>query len=248
LKVTIITTSKNSEATIEDTIRSVISQDYPEIEYIIIDSCSTDKTLERINNYKGEISRIVSEKDEGLYYALNKGIQLASGDIIGNLNSDDFYADPTVISKVVETFKNKNSDAVYGDLHYVDKNNPGKIIRNWVSKEYKEGMFLKGWMPPHPTFFVRTGIYSKYGSFNTSFASAADYEIMLRFIHKHKISIAYLPMVLVKMRIGGKSNKSLLNRIKANLEDRKAWKINGLKPGFLTLFLKPVLKLSQYWK
>lgn len=248
MKVSIITTCKNSESTIEDTIRSVLSQDHPDIEYIIIDGGSTDGTLEIINRYRDRISKLISEPDAGFYHAINKGIGLATGVIIGNLNSDDFYPFQNIISQVVGGFSNNAVEAVYGDLHYVDKSNTQKIARNWQAGQYSEGLFLKGWMPPHPTFFVKKEIYNRYGSFNTELRSAADYELMLRFIHRHKISIAYLPQVLVKMRVGGKSNVTLLNRIKANLEDRKAWKINDLHPGFLTLFLKPLLKLSQYWK
>jgi glycosyltransferase involved in cell wall biosynthesis len=247
MKVTIITVCKNSEATIEDTILSVISQDYQNIEYIIIDARSTDRTLEIINKFRDKISVFISETDAGIYHAINKGIGLATGDIIGNLNADDFYSQPSVISMVVNTFRNKNAEAVYGDLHYIAKNNPKKIVRNWKSGAYKDGLFLKGWMPPHPTFFVKSSVYAEFGTFNTQLKSAADYEIMLRFIHKYKIKIAYLPQVLVKMRVGGKSNKTLLNRLMANIEDRKAWKINELKPDFLTLFLKPLLKMSQYW-
>jgi len=248
MKVSIITTCKNSESTIEDTIKSVISQDYSDIEYIIIDGGSTDRTLEIIKKYQNKISKFISEQDSGFYYAINKGIGFASGDIIANLNSDDFYSGPSVISKVVNTFKSNSAEGVYGDLHYVEKENTSKIIRNWKSGKYKPGMFLKGWMPPHPTFFVLREIYNKYGLFNTSFKSAADYELMLRFIQKHKIRIAYLPEVIVKMRVGGKSNVTIRNRINANIEDRRAWKINNLKPGFFTLFMKPLLKINQYWK
>lgn len=218
------------------------------MEYIIIDGGSTDGTLDIISKYRNRIATIISEPDAGFYHAINKGITLATGDIIGNLNSDDFYPSQTIISQVVSAFSNNAVEAVYGDLHYVDKSNTQKIIRNWRAGQYSEELFFNGWMPPHPTFFVKKEVYNKYGVFNTELKSAADYEIMLRFIHRYKISIAYLPQVLVKMRVGGKSNITILNRIKANLEDRKAWKINGLRPGFLTLFLKPLLKLSQYWK
>lgn len=248
MKVSIITTCKNSEATIEDTIKSVLSQDYQNIEFIIIDGRSTDRTPEIINKYSNKISIIISESDAGFYHAINKGISLATGDIIGNLNSDDFYSDSTIISQVVNAFINNPVEAVYGDLHYIDKSNSNKVIRNWQAGQYNEGLFLKGWMPPHPTFFVKKETYNKYGVFNTDLRSAADYELMLRLIHKYRIRIAYLPKVLVKMRVGGKSNRTFLSRIKANLEDRKAWRLNGLHPGFFTLFLKPILKLSQYWK
>ena len=185
-------------------------------------------------------------KDDGIYFALNKGIDIASGDIIGILHSDDFYAHEQVISMVVREFENKNVDSVYGDLQYVDKTNTHKIIRNWKSGKYKKGMFLNGWMPPHPTFFVKREHYKKYGNFNTNLKSAADYELMLRLLHKHQLKTSYIPEILVKMRVGGKSNVSFINRIYANREDRLAWKINELKPGFFTLLLKPLSKLGQF--
>jgi glycosyltransferase len=246
LKISIITVSYNSAKTIEQTIQSVLSQRYPNVEYIIIDGASQDETLSIIEKYRDKISIFISEKDSGIYNAMNKGLKLASGDIIGILNSDDFYSDDEVLSDVVKIFEQSNADAVYADLQYVDANNTQKVLRNWKSGKYKQGDFLFGWMPPHPTFFVRKHVYEKYGFFNESLSSAADYELMLRFIHKHKITIEYLPRVIIKMRMGGKSNRSFKNRIKANLEDRKAWKINGLKPYCFTLFLKPLRKLNQF--
>lgn len=245
-KVSIITVCYNSEKTIEDTILSVINQSYTNIEYIVIDGVSTDNTLSIINKYKDKITTIISEKDNGIYDAINKGIRLASGDIIANLNSDDFYIDNNVIADVVATFEKEKTDTLYADLYYVDAVDTNKIVRYWKSKQYKEGLFLKGWMPPHPTFFVRKEVYHKYGSFDLQFKSAADYEIMLRFVHRFKSSIAYLPRVIVKMRVGGVSNASLKNRIKANQEDRKAWKVNGLKPHAFTLIFKPLSKLFQF--
>jgi glycosyltransferase involved in cell wall biosynthesis len=247
-KVSIITVCYNSATTIDDTIQSVLSQTYPNIEYIIIDGLSTDNTLEVVNNYQDKISKIFSEKDNGLYDAINKGISLASGDIIAILNSDDFYIDNNVINDVVEKFEKEKTDTLYADLYYVDTVDTNKVVRHWVSGNYKNGLFFKGWMPPHPTFFVKKEVYNKYGTFNLDFKSAADYEIMLRFIHKHKIKIGYLPRVIVRMRIGGVSNNSLLNRIKANREDKKAWIINGLRPKPYTLLFKPLSKLMQFVK
>lgn len=245
-KVSIITVCYNSERTIEDTLQSVINQSYPNIEYIVIDGISTDKTLSIINKYKDKITTILSEKDNGIYDAINKGIRLATGDIIANLNSDDFYIDNNVITDVVATFEKEKTDTLYADLYYVDAFDTNKIVRYWKSKQYQEGLFLKGWMPPHPTFFVKKEVYQQYGLFDLQFKSAADYEIMLRFIHRFKTSIAYLPRVIVKMRVGGVSNASLKNRIKANQEDRKAWKVNGLKPHAFTLIFKPLSKLFQF--
>jgi glycosyltransferase involved in cell wall biosynthesis len=248
MRVSILTICFNSAETITDTINSVIGQSYNNIEFIIKDGGSKDKTLEIVENYKEKIATIKSEPDGGIYPGMNQALALATGDIIGILNSDDLYAYPEVIEEVVKEFENTNSDALYADLVYVDKNDTNKIIRTWKSGPYKKGLFLKGWMPPHPTFFVKKEVYEKYGVFNTKLKSAADYEIMLRFIHKHQIKLAYLPKVVVKMRTGGMSNVSLKNRIKANLEDREAWRLNNLKPNMLTLYQKPLSKLLQFVK
>lgn len=248
MKISIITITYNSAATIEETLLSVINQSYKDIEYIIVDGKSTDDTLKIVEKYKDKISKILSEKDKGLYDALNKGIDMATGDVIGILHSDDFYIDSEVIRKYVSVFQLTKADSVYSDLYYVDKTDTNKIIRKWKSGEYSEKSFVNGWMPPHPTFFVKKEVYGMFGNFKTQFKSAADYELMLRFIQRHKISIAYLPEFTVKMRVGGKSNVSLQNRVNANLEDRMAWKINGLKPRFYTLYLKPLRKLLQFFK
>jgi glycosyltransferase involved in cell wall biosynthesis len=248
LKVSIITITYNSEATLRDTIESVVGQSYNNIEYIIVDGKSTDGTLSLIDAYKSKISKVVSEKDKGLYDALNKGIALATGDLIGIIHSDDFYTTNQVIENIVKTIEKNDADGAYADLYYVDKIDTNKIFRKWKSGNYKHGMFVNGWMPPHPTFFVKRSVYEKYGSFNLGLVSAADYELMLRLIHKHKIKLAYLPEFIIKMRVGGKSNVSLKNRLRANNEDRKAWKINGLKPHFYTLYAKPLRKIIQLFK
>ncbi len=248
MKVSIITITFNSEATLKDSIESVVNQSYNDIEYIIVDGKSTDNTLSIIESYKDKISKVISEKDKGLYDALNKGIALATGDLIGIIHSDDFYINNFVIEKIVKSIEENNSDAVYADLYYVDKVYTNKIFRKWKSGNYTYGRFINGWMPPHPTFFAKRSCYEKFGSFNLSFVSAADYELMLRFIHKHKIKLAYLPEFIIKMRVGGKSNVSLKNRIRANNEDRKAWIINGLKPKFYTLYAKPLRKIIQLFK
>jgi glycosyltransferase involved in cell wall biosynthesis len=248
LKVSIITITYNSESTLVETIDSVLSQTYKDIEYIIIDGASTDDTVSIIHSYKDKITKFVSEKDNGLYHALNKGIAMATGYIIGVLHSDDFYINHHTVENVVNTFKSHHADAVYADLFYVDKEDTSKVHRKWKSGQYKHGMFMNGWMPPHPTFFVKRSVYEKYGSFNLDLVSAADYELMLRFIHKHKIKLAYLPEFIIKMRVGGKSNVSIKNRIRANKEDKKAWKMNGLKPHFYTLYAKPLRKIIQLFK
>jgi glycosyltransferase involved in cell wall biosynthesis len=246
MKVSIITVSYNSAETIEDTIQSVLSQDYTEIEYIIVDGKSTDHTSEIVSKYHDKISKFVSEKDKGIYDALNKGIALATGDIVGLLHADDLYANTNVISDVVKQFTSSNAAAIYADLNYVDRYNTTKVIRKWRSGNYKDGMFMKGWMPPHPTFFVKKTCYDTYGTFNLKLRSSADYELMLRFIHVNKIKISYLQKMIVNMRAGGQSNVSLLNRLKGNKEDHLAWELNGLKPGMFTLIRKPLSKLLQY--
>ncbi len=246
MKVSIITITYNSAETLEETIQSVLSQDYQDIEYIIVDGASKDSTMEIVDRYRSSISKIVSERDKGIYDAMNKGVSLATGDVIGILNSDDFYADNKVISDIVRTMQSAKSDACYADLVYVDRVEISKVIRSWKSGEYRHGDFLRGWMPPHPTFFVKRSWYERHGLYSLQLKSAADYELMLRFIHKHGVSMAYLPRVITKMRAGGQSNITLKNRWKANQEDRLAWKMNGLQPGFLTLVRKPLSKLQQY--
>lgn len=246
LKISVITITYNSAQTVEQTIQSVLNQSYKNVEYIVVDGESTDATFSIIEKYKNKISNIISEKDNGLYDALNKGIALATGDIIGILHSDDFFVDNNVLQHYANLFTSTNADAVYSDLYYVDKTNTNNITRKWKSGNYKPNSFLFGWMPPHPTFFVKRELYKKYGNFNLQLTTAADYELMLRFIHKHKIFLAYLPQYSIKMRIGGKSNITIKSRLNANMEDRKAWEINNLKPYFFTLFLKPLRKVLQF--
>jgi glycosyltransferase involved in cell wall biosynthesis len=246
MKCTIITVSYNAIDTIESTINSVLSQDYNNIEYIIIDGNSSDGTKEIIHRYENRISKWISEKDNGIYDAMNKGIQLATGDIIGILNADDLYSINDIISKVVNQITQSNADALYGDLKYVLKNDISKTIRFWKSGEYLDGKFLKGWMPPHPTFFVKKNIYNQLGLYRTDMPSAADYELMLRYIHVNKVKLTYLPELITIMREGGVSNKSLLNRWKANRDDLRAWQVNNIKPNAFTLILKPLSKLIQF--
>lgn len=248
IKVSIITVAFNAEKSIEDTIQSVLNQSYSNIEYIIIDGKSTDNTVDVCNKYKDRIQTIVSEKDKGIYDAMNKGVALATGDIIGVLNADDFYANNEVIMNIVQKFESENIDGLYADLVYVDGEDTSKVTRTWISGTYKENAFLKGWMPPHPTFFVKNECYQKFGDYSLELKSAADYELMLRMIHKHKINLGYLAEVTVRMRVGGVSNSSLKNRLNANKEDRQAWEMNGLKPSPLTFIRKPLSKIGQFFK
>ena len=248
MKISIITICYNSSETIEDTIKSVISQDYTHIEYIIVDGQSSDNTLEIVNKYKDHVSKIVSEPDKGIYDAMNKGVELATGDFVGILNSDDLYANNTVITDVVNQLQKSKMYALYADLVYVDREDTDKVTRYWKSGEYVRNNFMKGWMPPHPTFFVRKKSYTHLGTYNLRLKSAADYDLMLRFLYKHNLPTTYLPKTIVKMRVGGQSNVTLKNRLKANKEDRLAWELNDLKPGLFTLIRKPLSKITQFIK
>ncbi len=245
VRVSIITVTFNSSSTIADTLESVRTQTYNNIEHIIIDGNSKDSTADIVKSYP-HVSKFICEKDMGIYDAMNKGIKLATGDIIGILNSDDFYASNDIISKVVRVFENTQEKTLYGDLQYVHPDHLNRITRKWVSGNFSRMNFQYGWMPPHPCFFVRREVYEKVGHFCLLFKSAADYEMMLRILFKYRFNAVYLPEVLVKMRSGGISNSSLKKRLRANKEDRLAWKFNGLRPYFFTLYLKPLRKIRQF--
>ena len=249
VKVSIITATYNSAANIQGAIDSVRNQDYQDIEHIIIDGGSNDQTVEVIEKNERAITRWLSETDKGIYDALNKGINLATGDVIGILHSDDQFASNKVVSLIVEALSsNAETDSCYGDLLYVDQENTNKVIRHWKSREYEPKLFYNGWMPAHPTFFLKRECFERCGAYNLEFFTAADYELMLRMFVKHNINASYIPEVLVKMRVGGQSNVSWANRWIANQEDARAWQVNGLKPKFYTRWLKPLSKLVQFLK
>jgi glycosyltransferase len=245
MKISIITATYNSALTVRDTLACIRQQQYPDIEHIMVDGRSTDRTLEIVSQFP-HVAKIISEKDKGIYDAMNKGIGMATGDVVGILNSDDMYTDPHVLSHVADAFQDPGVMTVYADLQYVHADNPDKVLRTWNSGPYRKKNFYFGWMPPHPTFFVRKEVYERAGLFNLSLRSAADYELMLRVLLKHEFSSTYIPRVIVKMRAGGMSNASLGNRLRANKEDRLAWKLNGLEPYFFTLYIKPLRKIHQY--
>ena len=247
LKISIITVSFNSVETIRDTIKSIISQDYENIEYILIDAGSTDGTLDIIKEYEGYINYFSSEEDDGIYDGMNKGISVASGEVVGILNSDDFYPNSYIVSNVARTFEKRNCDAVYGDLLYVKFYDTDKIVRYWQSGNYSVKKIKNGWMLPHPTFFVKREMYEKYGYYNTELKSAADYEMILKLLYKQNINVFYIPMILVKMRMGGKSNASIMNRIRANKEDGLAWTENQLNKPLFIRIKKPLQKIKQFF-
>ena len=246
-KISVITVSYNSQSTILHTVDSVKNQDYKNKEHVIVDGQSTDWTLDILNFCKHNIDVFISEKDEGIYDAMNKGILASSGDIIGILNSDDFYTDNNILSQVVDVFEQSNCDCLYGDLVYVNRGDSSKIVRYWQSGEFNSKNLDKGWMLPHPTFFVKREVYEKYGLYRLDLNSAADYEMTLRLLYHNNLKVVYLNKILVKMRIGGKSNRTLFNRLKANNEDSLSWSINNLKKPLFLRFKKPLKKIKQFF-
>jgi glycosyltransferase involved in cell wall biosynthesis len=246
-KISVITVMLNSEATLPDAIRSVNAQTYAEVEHVFVDGGSTDRSVEIAKAHAQRSPVLISEPDEGLYDAMNKGLALATGEIIAFLNADDLYADETVLTEVAQLFKSQKIDAVYGDLVYVSANDTDKIRRYWKSGAYQEGAFLKGWLPPHPTFICRKEIYAKFGNFDTTFKIASDYELMFRFIQRYKIRMAYLPKVFVKMRTGGVSNTPG-GIIKANLEVFRAFRKNGYPIHWRASVMKPLSKIAQFFR
>ena len=247
IKVTIITATYNSEKYLDDCIDSVEKQGYKNIEHIIIDGKSEDHTVSIIKKHEHSIAYWISETDRGMYDAINKGIKMATGDIIGILNSDDMLEAEDVITAIVETFERKQVDAVYGDLDFVEKENINKVVRIWKGKPYKRSLFKAGWMPAHPTFYIKSSLVKQYGGYESHYFSAADYEFMARYLFKHRVSAYYLPKLLVKMRMGGQSNKSFYQRLRANRRDYLAMKKNNIPFPFLTSILKPLSKLHQFY-
>lgn len=245
LKISIVTPAFNSAATIRDTLESIGNQDYPDLEHIIVDGGSKDETLKIVAEYL-HVSKVISEPDQGLYDAMNKGVKMATGEVVVVLNSDDFYTHAQVLSRVAVKLEETWADTLYADLEYVDPENTARVVRYWKAGNFHPNNFQRGWMPPHPTFFVRRHLYEQLGCFNTSLRFSADYELMLRFLLKNKVSTCYLPEVTVRMRAGGASNANWRNRFRANLEDRQAWKMNGLRPQFYTLYMKPLSKIRQW--
>ncbi len=250
LKFSIITATFNSEASVSETVHSLFGQTYENYELIVVDGASKDKTVEVIESISKKLSmeekvRIISEPDKGIYDALNKGIARATGDVIAFLHADDVYASNDVLKNIADKFMQDDSEAVYGDLEYVAKDDLRKTIRYWQSGNYDESKLKNGWMPPHPSFFVKRGVYEKFGNFDLQFRIAADYDFMMRVLYKGKIITSYIPAVFVKMRVGGASNKSLKNIICKSREDLRAMKKNGMG-GLLTLVIKNLRKLPQF--
>jgi len=247
LKITIITVTYNSEKYLEQCIQSVLGQTYPDIEYIVVDGKSTDGTLKIIQAHADRIDRWISEKDAGMFDALNKGMALATGDIIGVLHSDDVFASADVLEQVVRSFEVHQADAVYGDLKYVYEEDISKTYRNWKGRPYRRGLFHWGWMPGHTVFYFKRELVARYGGYITHYYSAADYELMCRYLYKHRLKAVYLPQLLVLMRRGGLSNNNIFKRLRANRRDYLAMKANGVPFPFWVSIWKPLSKLHQYY-
>ena len=242
VRVSIITVVFNNSSTIKNAIDSVLEQTYKNIEYIVIDGGSTDGTVDIVKEYQDKISMFISEPDEGIYDAMNKGIALATGNVIGILNSDDFYINELTIGKIVKEFKEKKVDSVYADLAYVEPKNLNKTVRYYDSGNFNPSKFSCGWMPAHPTFFVKRKAYEKYGVFRTDLKIAADFDILVRFLYIHKISYSYIKEVLVKMRTGGAStsfNSIWIN----NIETLRVCRDNGIKTNIFKILSKYPAKI-----
>jgi glycosyltransferase len=247
MKVSIITDVLNAKDTIEDTVLNVLCQTYKDIEYIVIDGKSTDGTIEVIDKYRARIDKFVSEPDNNHFEAMNKGLKLATGEIVGFLHSDDVYATDKIVARVAKEFEERDMDCLWGDLVYVSKKNPEKVLRYWRSCDYRDYLFNSGWMPPHPTFFAKRTVYESYGYFDTNLQISADYEMMLRLLHIHRISSYYLSGIMVKMRAGGLSNRSIRNLLHKSREDYRAWRINELKASVPRVVAKNVSKIPQFF-
>jgi glycosyltransferase involved in cell wall biosynthesis len=251
MKISIITVCYNSEKYIRTAIESVLTQTYTSIEYIIVDGGSKDQTVSIIKEYEPKFNgrmKWVSERDNGLYDAMNKGIKMATGDVVGLINSDDLFCDTHALEKVMTVFNsNQKLDSVYADLYYVSQNDTDKIIRHWITGKQK--LFEYGWHPAHPTLYLKKEVYENYGYFNLDLKLAADFEIMLRFLDKYKITTHYLEKPLVKMRLGGETNKSLKNIYNQNIECIKAFGCNKIKVNRLLYpFYRTIPKLLQFKK
>jgi len=246
MKISIITVCYNSADTIGAALQSVYAQSYPDIEHIIIDGGSTDATLDVVATEGQHVWKVISEPDNGIYDAMNKGLAVATGEVVGFLNSDDVLAHANVVSRIAEAMSDPAVDACYGDLVYVAQHDINKVVRYWRSCKYRHGLFGRGWVPAHPTFYSRRSLYQKWGGFDLTFRLAADFDILLRFFEAHKIVSTYIPEVLVKMRLGGATNASFANVIRQNVEIARAFRKYGLRFGLKPFVLRLVSRLAQF--
>lgn len=246
MKVSIVTVCYNNESTIAYTIDSVLNQSYNNIEYIIIDGYSLDQTKKIIASYGDRVDHFISEPDKGIYNAMNKGIKIATGDIIGILNADDFFTNEKIIEKIVEEFESNNLDAVYGDVQFVKPDKINKVVRYYSSKKFNLNKFKYGIMPAHPSFYVKSEAFKKYGYYKEDYRIASDFEILIRFLYTFKMAHSYVEFPFVTMRTGGISNKSLKSRFILNKEILRACRENGIKTNLLYIYSKYFKKLLEF--
>lgn len=246
MKISVITAVFNNRDTILDCLASVREQTYHDIQHVVIDGASTDGTSDLLHQHRARIDVLVCEPDRGIYDALNKGIVHCSGDVIGFMHADDMYADNQVLGRIALAFANPEVGAAFGDLQYVNKEDPSRVFRYWRAGEFSPARLARGWMPPHPTLYVRRDIYARLGGFDTAFKIAADYDYVLRLFSSPSLNSVYVPDVLVKMRVGGTSNRSLLNILRKCREDLKALRKNQVG-GVSALVWKNLSKLGQFW-
>jgi glycosyltransferase involved in cell wall biosynthesis len=245
MKISLITVTYNSDATFQDTINSVSSQNHPDIEYVVVDGASKDNTLNIIKANENKISKWMSEPDKGIYDAMNKGLKMVTGEVVGIINSDDFYHNNTIISSVAKAFEDENVDAVFGDLVFVDPNNLSKVVRTYSSKNWYPEKFSRGFMPAHPTFFVRRKYYEQFGLFKTDYKIAADYELLIRFLYVNKLRYKYLPLTMVTMRKGGVSSNGIKSNIILNDEIIRGCRENGIKTNVFKVYMKYFFKVFE---
>jgi glycosyltransferase involved in cell wall biosynthesis len=249
MKISVVTVTYNNDQTLSDTIESVLRQTYPQIEYIVVDGASEDNTVSLLKSYEPKFDgrmKWLSEPDEGLYDAMNKGIRMASGDIVGILNGDDFYNHPTALQQVVQTFQESGVQAVYADVRYVSANNTGRTVRYYSSRNFSPARFRFGFMPAHPTFFTYRQNFDEYGYYDTQYSIAADFDLEMRLLHTHKLSYQYIPLDMIKMRIGGKSNSSLRSNAILNKEICKICRRNGVYTNYPLLSLRYLIKIWEF--
>lgn len=248
MKISIITVCYNAEKYIRDCLDSVLAQDHPDIEHIIVDGASTDGTLEILKSYEKQVAKIISEKDEGLYDAMNKGVAMATGEVIGILNADDLYPNSKVLSLVATAFENPATQMSFGDLVYVNEDDLDKVVRYYQANNYRNSWWGQGKMPPHPTFFLRRNVYEKHGDFDTSFEICADFDLMVRLFHKENLAYTYIPETLVKMRTGGSSTRGIKSTLTINKEMLRSCKMHGINTNYGRIYSKYFTKVFQLVK
>jgi glycosyltransferase len=246
MKISIITVVFNNKNRISVAIDSVVKQTNADIEYIVVDGGSSDDTQAVVNSYGKKVSKFICEPDKGIYDAINKGILISTGEVVGLLHSDDIFGNEQIISMITEVFDNTGADGVYGDLNYVSKENPEKVIRHWKSGPFKTSMLHRGWMPPHPTLFLKRKIFDNYGLYDSGFKISSDYDFMLRIMSRPELKFEYLPQIITRMRVGGTSNRSLKNIIRKSKEDLQALRKNNAG-GWSVLLMKNFSKIGQFF-